>query len=229
MGQLSVRAGMWLVVILLAAGVWMSGPSAALAEEKGNVVFFRGGYAGLTSDRSGEVFTDVFGASGRNDGNSGYYVGAGLDLMLSKDFWGMMNDVEAVGEIGVEFKRFNSQTVLEAVPSTCAAASVATCSLRRNTVQLTMLTVDVAPKLKFRQGSAFRPWIIPIGLDIHVISPPSNNAGYLDAGVQFGAGFEYAVWKAFKVGLDARYHLTARMTSTNNDYLQAGPYLGITF
>ena len=230
MRQQSVQwVGMWLVAIVMAACSWVLGPSVAMAEEKGNVVFFRGGYAGLTSDRSGEVFTDVFGASGRNDGSSGYYVGAGLDLMLSKDFWGMMNNVSAVGEIGVEFKRFDSKTVLEAVPSTCAAASVATCSLRKNTVQLTMLTVDVSPKLKFMEGSAFRPWIIPVGLDFHVISPPSNGSNYLDIGVQFAAGFEYQVWKDLKLGADARFHLASNQTSTTNNFFTVGPYVGIGF
>jgi hypothetical protein len=220
---------MWLVAIVLAAGSWVIGPSAALADEKGNVVFFRGGYAGLTSDRSGEVFTDVFGASGRNNGSSGYYVGGGLDLMLSRDFWGMMNNVSAVGEIGVEFKRFNSQTVLEAVPSTCAAAGVATCSLRTNTVQLTMLTVDISPKLKFNQFGNLVPWIIPVGLDFHVISPPSNASNYLDIGVQFAAGVEYQVWKEFKVGADARFHLASNQTNTVNNFFTVGPYVGIGF
>lgn len=48
-------------------------------------------------------------------------------------------------------------------------------------------------------------------------------------GVQFGAGFEVQVWKALKLGVDARYHLTARMTNTVNDYFQVGPYVGISF
>jgi hypothetical protein len=43
--------------------------------------------------------------------------------------------------------------------------------------------------------------VIPIGLDFHVISPPSNQTQYVDIGVQFGAGFEYQVWKTCKVGL----------------------------
>jgi hypothetical protein len=51
-----------------------------------------------------------------------------------------------------------------------------------------MLTVDVAPKLKFMEGSKLRPWVIPVGLDFHVISPPSNQTNYLDIGVQFGLG-----------------------------------------
>ena len=87
----------------------------------------------------------------------------------------------------------------------------------------------MAPKIKFMEGSMFRPWIIPIGLDFHVISPPSNQTQYLDMGLQFGAGFEVQIWKAIKLGVDARYHVTSRMTNTNNDYFQVGPYVGISF
>ena len=220
------------VLFGVAAIICAAAPNVSWAgdPDTGNVVFFRGGFAGLTSDRSGEVFTDVFGLGGRrNDGSTGYYVGAGLDLVLTRDLWGMMSGVEADGEIGVEFKRFNSATVTEAVPSTCAAAGIGSCSVRTNTVQLTMLTVDVAPKLKFMEGSAFRPWIIPVGLDFHVISPPSNASNYLDIGVQFGAGFEYQVWKKFKVGLDGRFHLASNQTNTVNNFGTIGPYIGIGF
>ena len=223
MRQQSVWTGMWLVVILMAAGVWMMGSSAAMAEEKGNVVFFRGGYAGLTSDRGNEVFTDVNGANGtRNNDSSGYYVGGGLDLMLSRDFWGMMNGVSALGEIGVEFKRWNSN----AVRNTTSALLSGT---QTSTTQLTMLTVDISPKFKFNQFGNFVPWIIPVGLDFHVISPPSNNSNYLDVGVQFAAGFEYRVWKEFKLGADARFHLASNQTSTVNNFFTVGPYVGIGF
>jgi hypothetical protein len=195
----------------------------AHAEESGNMVFFKGGWMNLNSDRGAQVFTDSGGAGGaKNGGNSGYYVGAGLDLLLTKDAWGLHKGTWAVGEIGLQLSRISSNRV---TPAT-TALNVTT---NRDVVQLTMLTIDVAPKIKFMEGSAFRPWIIPIGLDFHVISPPSNNAGYLDAGVQFGAGFEYSLWKALKLGLDARYHLAANMTGTQNSYFQAGPYAGITF
>ena len=115
--------------------------------------------------------------------------------------------------------------------ATRRAAGAGRCAARPSSRWATTntVTVSAAPKIKFMEGSAFRPWIIPIGLDIHVISPPSNRTQYLDLGVQFGGGFEYAVWKAFKVGVDARYHLTARLTNTNNDYFQVGPYVGISF
>jgi hypothetical protein len=224
------RAASWGIALLMITAV-LVGPGWAWAEDemRGNQVFFRGGFAGLTSNRSGEVFTDAFGLSGRNAGSSGYYVGAGEDIMLTKDFWGMMNNISVVGEIGVEFKRFNSSKVVEAVPSTCAAAGIATCSVRSNTVQITMLTVDIAPKFKFNQFGNLVPWIIPIGLDFHVISPPSNASNYLDIGVQFAAGFEYKVWKELKLGADARFHLASNQTNTVNNFWTVGPYVGIGF
>lgn len=200
-------------------------------QETGNMVFFRGGWANLTNDRSNEVFTDVYGFSGANDQNSGYYVGAGLDLVLSKNLWGMMSETWALGEIGVEFKRFNSERVTQAVPSTCGAAIPSSgCSVETNKkVQITMLTVNVAPKIMFMEGSRFRPWIIPVGLDFHVISPPSNDTTVLDLGVQFAVGAQYRVWKAIHLGVDGRFHLATGQTDTTNNFGTAGAYIGIAF
>ena len=197
-------------------------------QETGNMVFFRGGWAGLVNDRSNEVETDVFGLSGLNDKNTGYYVGAGLDLVLSKNLWGMLSNTWALGEIGVEFKRFDSKNVTQAVPSTCALAGVPTCSVETNKkVQITMLTVSVAPKVMFMEGSRFRPWIIPVGLDFHVISPPSNDTTVLDIGVQFAVGAQYRIWKAIHLGVDGRFHLATGQTDTTNNFGTAGAYVGI--
>jgi len=198
-------------------------------QETGNMVFFRGGGAWATSDRSGEVFTDVFGFQGNNSGDSGYYVGAGLDLVLTRDVWGMMSGVWALGEIGVEFKRFDSKRVTQAVPATCAVAGVSSCSVRKEKVQITMLTVNVAPKIMFMEGSRFRPWIIPAGLDFHVISPPSDDTTVLDIGVQFAVGAQVRVWKAIHLGVDGRFHLATGQTDTTNNFGTAGAYLGIAF
>ncbi len=207
--------------------------SPGAEQETGNMVFFRGGGAWATSDRSNEVFTDVFSFNGSNDGDSGYYVGAGLDLVLSKDVWGMMSGVWALGEIGVEFKRFDSKRVQQAVPTTCAfATGGAACTGeggRKAKVQITMLTVNVAPKIMFMEGSRFRPWIIPVGLDFHVISPPSNDTTVLDIGVQFGVGAQVRVWKALHLGVDGRFHLATGQTDTTNNFGTAGAYLGIAF
>jgi hypothetical protein len=176
----------------------------------------------MTSDRAGELFTDAGGATGRNDGKNGYYVGAGLDLVLSKDVWGMMSKTWALGEIGVEFKRFHSRRVAN-------SATVLLGGPPTTTEQITMLTVDIAPKVKFLEGNRLRPWIIPIGLDFHVISPPSNATTVLDIGVQFGAGLEYHLFRAFHLGLDGRFHLATDQTQTSNSFGTVGAYVGISF
>lgn len=74
-------------------------------------MFFRGGAAGLTSDRAGELITDGHGLTGLNDGSLGYYIGGGTDLMVTRDLWGRMNGVAVVGENGLEFKRWASANV----------------------------------------------------------------------------------------------------------------------
>ena len=199
-------------------------PSLAMAHE--NQVFFRGGGAFMSSNRAGEPFTDTAApavGTRRNDGGQGYYIGAGLDLLMHKNFLGF-EGMSLLGEIGLEFKRLTSKDV---TPITTALVPALGGSPRQ--VQLTMLTVDVAPKLKFMEKSKFHPWVIPIGLDFHVISPPSGNSNYLDIGVQFGAGLEYAIWGPFNLGVDGRYHLTANMTNTVNNFGTIGAYLGIGF
>ncbi len=217
--------GVWCAGVAIAAGLAVSGVSPASAEEgTGNMVFFKGGFAVAPSNRSNEFFTDCGLAGGtcsQNNSNNGWYVGAGLDLVLSKDAWGMMSKTWVMGEIGVQFNRWGGSTVNGGVTGAATTGPAKT--------QLTSVNIDVAPKIKFMEGSALRPWIIPAGLDIMVISPPSNQTQYLDVGVQFGAGMEYEVWKAFKLGLDARYHLMANMTNTSNSYFQVGPYVGISF
>jgi hypothetical protein len=84
---------MMTVVLISGLGIFSGMAKEAIASEggeTGNMVFFRGGGA-FGSDRSNEAFTDAFGAGGFNDGENGYYVGAGLDLVLSKNLWGMMS------------------------------------------------------------------------------------------------------------------------------------------
>jgi opacity protein-like surface antigen len=214
-------------------------PLAASAEGLGNEVFFRGGWAALTSDRGNELFTDVHGqsiGSTSQTGKNGYYIGAGLDLMLSRDVWGLMKGISVVGEIGVEYKRWNSDNTFNTgnigVNGTGALAvggAGAPAGTSQSKTPLTMLTVDVAPKIKFMEGSNFQPWVIPVGLDFHVISPPSNTTTVLDVGVQFGAGAEYRLWKELKVGLDGRFHLASGATGTVNNFGTLGGYVGIGF
>jgi hypothetical protein len=80
------------------------------------------------------------------------------------------------------------------------------------------------------KGSAFRPWIAPVGLAIHVVSPPSNGVTVLNPGMMFAAGAEYKLWKEIYLGADARYHLTGHdADGVKTDGFTAGGYLGIGF
>lgn len=191
--------------------------------ETGNMVFFRGGGAFATSDRGNEVLTDVGGTTTLNNGDTGYYIGAGLDLVLSKDLWGMMSKTWVLGEIGVEYKRFDSKTASSAT-STLTGVGAA-----RQKIEITQLTVSVSPKILFMEGSRFRPWVIPVGLDFHVISPPSGDITVLDVGAQFAVGVQYRVWKAVHLGVDGRFHLAAGETNTTNNFGTVGGYVGIAF
>jgi hypothetical protein len=215
----------WSAAAAIAVALAVCGVLPASAEEAtatGNRVFFRGGFAGATSDRSNELFTDGHNAAGLNGGSHGYYVGAGEDIMLTRDLWGMKKDIAVLGEIGVEFKRFNSETVANSDTLLGPPTS-------RAKTQITMLTVDIAPKVKFRQGTDFQPWVIPVGLDFHVISPTSSQTNYLDIGVQFGTGAEYRIWKELWLGVDGRFHLASNQTNTVNNYGTVGTYVAIGF
>jgi hypothetical protein len=190
----------------------------ALADDTtttGNRVFFRGGYGALTSNRAGELITDIHGTSGLNDRKGGYYIGGGTELMITRDLWGMAKSIAVVGEIGLEFKRWASSSVM----SLDGPAKV----------QMTMLTASVAPKVKFMQGTDFQPWVIPAGLDFHVISPTSSQVNYLDIGVQFGGGAEYRVWKELWLGIDSRFHVASNQTNTVNNFWTTGIYGAIGF
>lgn len=233
------KIGLWAVAVSLAAAFALGEVLPALAEdatyERGNMVVFRGGYMHLDSNRANELFTDARNplGAGLNDSNNGWYIGASLDMLLTRDAWGMGNNVAVSGEIGVQFNRISSQVVTNTNNlgvGTTPPAGLQVVSTTPSLQQLTMATISIAPKIRFMQSSRLSPWIIPAGLDLHVFSPPSNGTQYLDVGVQFGAGVDYVVWKAINVGLDARYHLAANMTnSTTNSYMQVGPYVGISF
>jgi opacity protein-like surface antigen len=217
------KRGAATLVLAFALAVTAAAVARAEEQETGNQVSFRGGWADLAHSREDQVFTDVNGNSGlTNNGKGGYYVGGALDLALTRDSWGLMDKLMEQGEIGVEYKRFNSQTVVSATGALLGSAY-------KTAVPISMLTVDIAPKLRYTGLGRFEPWIIPVGLDFIVVSPPSNQVGYLDVGLEFGAGADYRVWKELKVGLDARYHVASDNTGTSNNFTTVGSYLAIGF
>jgi len=196
----------------------------AAPRRTGNELFFRGGFAALVEDRAFGSFTDTHGLLGggaANDVNEGFHVGAGFDFLLTPDSWGLMKNTALFAELGLEFKNLgssNTSTVVPLAQCLLVGGPVGTCAnAAQGDVAVTMLTVSASPKIEFFQGSRLRPWIIPVGLDINVISPPSDAATVLDLGAQFGLGAEYDVLPGIRLGVDARYHYAANFTAVNND------------
>ena len=188
--------------------------------------------------------------------NNGWYIGAGLDFSLDDNLWGLMDNTEVLAELGFEYKNFGTQVssgrnkaglaaqnplcttvngaIGGAVSSNIAAGTGA--GLAPNSgahcsqVTVSQFTLSAAPKIKFMKGSKFRPWIIPAGLAIHVISPPSDGVTVFNTGVVFGGGADYKIWEDFYVGADVRYHLTGGdADGVDTDGFTAGGYLGIGF
>jgi opacity protein-like surface antigen len=207
------------------------------------------------SQFGGSNIPNVLGGGATN--KDGWYVGAGFDFGLTDDVWGMMADTEVDAELMFEYKNFSAKHFNSPLQAPGGVAPVnlspqgaaPLCTLidhasylstgglpgnagtnSCNGVTVSQFSLTAAPKIKFMKGSKFRPWIIPIGLGIHVISPPSNGVTVLNPGMMFGTGAEYAVWKDIKLGADVRYHLTGRsVDGVNTDGLTAGGYLGIGF
>ena len=239
---------------------WMTSVKAAPAPKKNhdNMIFFRGGFARNDVKRNDLLTGNQFGGSiapnvlnGGATNKDGWYVGAGFDFGLTDDIWGMMDNTDVMAELMVEYKNFGAKhynAVGTVAPNInpnpqngplCTLINFASGdelvaggsgTYACNGVTVSQLTISAAPKIKFMKGSKFRPWIIPIGLGIHVISPPSNGVTVLNPGMMFGTGAEYALWKDIKIGADFRYHLTGRsVDGVNTDGLTAGGYLGIGF
>ncbi len=207
-----------------------------------SMIFFRGGYARMLSSRANDVLPSPTDKSG--SGQNGFYIGAGIEHTLSRDLFGLtegtlLEGTDVLGEIMFEYKRFaRGHSLLTDSDASNGGGIVSPLAptQKAETSTVTQFTLTAAPKIKFMRGSAFRPWIIPVGLAIHVISPPSDGVTVLNPGLMFGAGADYNLWKNIYVGADFRYHVTPGSSSslngvedTDTDGLTAGGYVGFSF
>ena len=194
-----------------------------------HMIFFRGGYARSNNLRNGvSIQSNVapVGAQEQADRNA-WYIGAGFDFNLTDNVWDLMPGTSIFAELMFEYKQFGrvAGSALANSPTQLAGGA-----LNPNRVTVDMFTLTASPKIKFMEGSRFRPWIIPAGLAIHVISPPSESITVLQPGVMFAAGADYNIWKAIFLGVDARYHLTSgRLDGVKVDGFTVGGYAGIGF
>ena len=199
--------------------------------EKTRMLHFRGGFAHMMNHRNGVSIQSQVSPVGAQDqpDKQGWYVGAGIDWGLTRDMWGLMPKTTVFAELMFEYKQFGAHVLgngaVGNAPSVLAGGAA-------NPINVTVsqFTVSASPKIKFFEGSKIRPWVIPAGLAVHVMSPPSESITVLAPGVQFGAGVDYNIWKDFFVGIEGRYHLTAgRTDNVNLSGMTAGGYVGIGF
>ena len=206
-------------------------------QEHHNLLFLRGGYAALSHDRKQEVFISNSRIADTPGGNiqngEGGYVGAGFDFRLSDGLYGLTDYADLDGELMFEYKNYGTNY--------SALVKFLTGLDLKN--QVSQFTLTASPKIKFSKLGDFRPWIIPAGLALHVINPPSSGVTYLNPGLMVGLGTEYKIWKDLYAGVDFRYHWTGGefnytakapngttvLNKTVIDGFTTGAYLGFGF
>ena len=187
--------------------------------DKDNMLYFRGGFT--ENDRAMAATTNTIGNTLYAGGgaHSGWNFGAGIDFKLNDDLFGLMDKTQLLGELDLNYVDLGTfkSSFGGAFPSTASQS---------------MLRISASPKIKFLKGSAIRPWIIPVGFTLNVISPPSQAATIteLKPAMNFGAGLDYNVWKSLYIGADVRYFLaTSQLDGTNVNGLTAGGLVGFGF
>jgi len=208
--------------------------AAEVAASKDNMVFFRGGFANNNIQR-----TDATNGPNFQTSSNGYHVGAGLDFNIDDNLFGLHDGTEVLAELQFTYSEFGRTpgsllNTVGAVVEGDLGAPGALPTLTGSSIPATVsqFTLTASPKIKFLKGNAFRPWIIPMGLGLNVISPTSTGVTYLKPSMQFGFGADYQVIKNIYIGADFRYNLGlagAPDSEINIDGLTTGGYLGLGF
>lgn len=209
---------------------WMQEHKNKPEHPKDNMVFFRGAFArndqqpiATTSNLS--CANGIAGPVGcTSTDKDGWAFGAGFDFSLDDNLFGMMNNTEVLAELMFDYNEFGTFTgnVSGALGIPNSAAKATQSQLR----------LTAAPKIKFLKGSKLRPWIIPAGFTLNVMSPPSqlNTISHLMPAIHFGGGVDYNIWRNLYVGVDVRYNWALnKLDGTNTNGLTAGGSLGIGF
>ncbi len=184
---------------------------------KDNLFTARGGWMHLNDNRGS---TAGIGGSGvgidiltSGTDKDAFYYGGAFNYNINNDLFGLMDNTSFQIEFGIEYSELGDRKTSGLTPAITAATGptgatggVAT-SLQQG-VTVNMIRVNASPKIKFMHGSKLRPWLIPVGIDFNVISPPSDAVTVLNTGMQFGAGADYDLWNGITLGVDGRYHWT---------------------
>lgn len=193
---------------------WAASVKSAPAAEhaKDHTFSVRGGWSRFNNNRGSTAGLAAAGLgqdllTSDTDQDAFYYGGA-IDFNVNNDLFGLMDHTSFNLELGIEYteikdeRRSGVNQVFAGLHPGVVPGNV------QQTVSVNMLRISAAPKIKFMHDSKFRPWLIPVGLDMNIISPPSDAITVLNTGMQFGIGADYEIFDGIVVGADTRYHHT---------------------
>ncbi|MEO1884906.1 MAG: hypothetical protein ABGX28_02645 [Methylococcales bacterium] len=129
----------------------------------------------------------------------GWDFGFGFDHHVSDDVMGLLPGVDFLAELMINYSEFSDGS--EVVSPVFGLT---------NHVVVNEISISASPKLKISDVlvSGLSPWIIPAGVEINVISPPSGAVTVTSIGGVAGAGIEYELLDNVYLGLEGRYHWT---------------------
>lgn len=164
-----------------------------------------------------------------------FYYGGAIDFNMNNDLFGLMDGVSFGIELGIEYSELGDRkdsgldNIITAATGPGGVTGGTPTNLQES-VTVNMLRVSAAPKIRFMHGSKLRPWIIPVGLDLNIISPPSDAVTVLNSGMQFGAGADYEILPNIIAGVDGRYHWTPdNVDGVDTDGFTLGGSIGFKF
>ena len=141
-----------------------------------------------------------------------------------------MKDTDVLAELMFDYKQLGEKKPNGITPAISTILNNGTPGVNTQSATVNSLSLAASPKIKFLKGSSFRPWLIPAGMEITVISPPSDAITVLNPGMMFGAGADYKIWKDIYAGADVRWHQSFdNIDGINTNGLTAGVYLGLCF
>ncbi|MDD2738079.1 MAG: hypothetical protein PHR94_04045 [Methylomonas lenta] len=215
---------------------WMASMKSApaVSAPKDHLVAVRGGYERLDQSRGNTNFLTDGALLSNNDSQDGFYFGGAFDYNINNDLFGLMDGISFDIELGVEYSQFgtgqNTLTNGSLTAVDTATGNLVVLNAGSGESTDSRLRLSASPKIKFMYGSRFRPWLIPVGLDINILGVPSNAVSVLNAGMQSGGGIEYDLYKGIVIGSDVRYHYsTSKLDGTPTNAFSAGGYLGFKF
>jgi opacity protein-like surface antigen len=196
---------------------WMNSVKNEPAKEapKEHQVSVRGGWMHFNDNRAGTATLGTAVNPAFDIDKDAHYYGGAFDFNVNNDLFGLMKHTSFAIELGVEYAQLGEHKAN---------------GLQGQQADVNQLRLSASPKIKFMHGNKLRPWLIPAGLDINIISPPSSAITVLNTGMQFGTGVDYELAKGIVIGADGRYHHSFDdVDGVDTDGFTLGGSLGFKF